>query len=328
MAATPHQRADVSERSVYARRLALAAIASGLIHLLLWGGLTATRLTLLGSQPQDATAPKPALKPKMVADFPLQVPKSASAKPAHERPLDMDVMPRQPSDTPRAVPDQSPRSPAVPQPEQPLPIAITPPALKRPAAPREPAAAPPAEDVTAPDRQRLATAPEPAASTADRVAAAPGKDTRAPSLAPAASQPRSAEQESAGVSRRRPREVAMPSPTLPVAPSLPPRTPGAAAASDLPQPQAPSPAARRALADGAAASPTTVATVAAPASTAPQAAATTAPRPQSPTTSLADTTSRADRGGWAPLRSPKMPRDAAVDDGADSAATGAPAAVP
>ena len=328
MAATPHQRADVSERSVYARRLALAAIASGLIHLLLWGGLTATRLTLLGSQPQDATAPKPALKPKMVADFPLQVPKSASAKPAHERPLDMEVMPRQPSDTPRAVPDQSPRSPAVPQPEQPLPIAITPPALKRPAAPREPAADRARDNVTVPDRQRLATAPEPAASTADRVAAAPGKDTRAPSLAPAASQPRSAEQESAGVSRRRPREVAMPSPTLPVAPSLPPRTPGAAAASDLPQPQAPSPAARRALADGAAASPTTVATVAAPASTAPQAAATTAPRPQSPTTSLADTTARADRGGWAPLRSPKMPRDAAVDDGADSAATGAPAAVP
>jgi hypothetical protein len=329
MAAPPHQRADVSERSVYARRLALAAIASGLIHLLLWGGLTATRLTLLGSQPQDATAPKPALKPKMVADFPLQVPKSASAKPAHERPLDMEVMPRQTSDAPRAVPDRSLLAPAVPQPEQPLPIAVTPPAIERPAALREPAADRAADNVTAPDRQRLATTAEAAASTAARVAAAPGKDTTAPTLAPAASQPRSAEQESAGVSRRRPREVAMASPSLPVAASLPPRMPVAAAASDLPQPQAPSPAARRAVADGAtAASPTTVATVATPASTAPQAPATTAPRPQSPTTSLADVTARADRGGWTPLRSPQMPPDAAVDDGADSAAPGAPAAGP
>jgi hypothetical protein len=343
MASTPHQRAVVPERNVYARRLALAAIASGLIHLLLWGGLTVTRLTLLGSKPQDATAPRPALKPKMVADFPLQVPKSPMAQPAHERPLDMQVMPRQPPDTPRTIPERSPLSPTVPQPEQPVPIAVTPPALKRPAALREPVAARAADDVTAPDRQRLATAAEPsAASTADPIAATPGADTNAPTPTPAAARRRSAEQESAGVSRRRPREVAMTAPPLPVAPSLPPRLPtsgsgGAApAASDLPQPQAPSPAARRAAAEDAAAAVTTAAPLApsnaasqaATAGTVPQATATAMPRPQSPTTSLADAAAREDRGGWAPLRSPKMPRDAAVDDSADSSAIREPAATP
>jgi hypothetical protein len=333
MAATSHQRAGMSERGVSARRLALAAALSGLVHLLLWGGLTTTRLTLLGSKPQDATAAKPALKPKLAADFPLHVPKSPSAaKPAHERPLDMQVAPRKPQEPPRPAADRV-KPPAVPQPEpeQPLPVAVTPPALARSAAPRDTAPEKlPADQAAALERQRLDAAAAPAAATAAQVAAAPGTNAAAAAPKPASLLPRPTEQESASVARRRPREVAM-APAVPDTPPLPPRLPQAAREEVAPQPQAVAKSARRAVAvdaaaDSADAPPQTVAPISPPVGTAAASpTASAAPRPQSPTTSLTDVRSRADRGNWAPLRSPTA---AAAADSPATAQAGAAATAP
>jgi len=323
MAATSHQRARLSERGVYARRLALAAIASGLVHLLLWGGLTATRLTLLGSQPQDATAPKPALKPKLAADFPLQVPRSPMSRPAHERPLDMQVMPPPPQDVPRPVAERRPAPPAAPklEQEQPLPIAVTPPSLEQLQAPREVARDRTIETAAAPERKSLAATAEPVDATADRLAATPGQDTAATMLKPAAA-PRSAEQNPAAVGRRRPREVAMSTSALPAPPPLSPRALAATRDdSEPPQQSAPAPAARPGIVNRADA-PTPVEPITAPAGAASTAAA---PRPQSTTAGLSTAAERADRGAWAPLRSPTTARDAAAEDMATASASGATA---
>jgi hypothetical protein len=323
MAAISHQRARASERAAYGRRLALAAIASGLVHLLVWGGLTATRLTLLGSKPQDATATKPALKPKLVADFPLQVPKSPSVKPDHERPLDMQVMPRPPQDVPR--PESVRRTPpaAAPTPEQPLPIVVTPPTLARPKAPREVAADRAVEKAAAPERQRLAAAAAPADATADRLAAAPGQDTAASMPKPSAAAPRPAERDSAAVARRRPREVAMASPALPVTSPLSSRLPAAVGDDSAPpQPPAPAPTARREIASLGDPSAAPVQPITAPAGAAStDAAATPAPRPQSSIAGLTAGQPRADRGTWAPLRSQTTAGDAPADGVGDMSAT-------
>ena len=306
----------MSERGVYARRLALAAIASGVVHLLLWGGLTATRLTLLGNKPQDATAAKPALKPKLAADFPLMVPKSPVAKPAHERPLDMQVMPPSPQDAPRPVPDRPTPPPAAPkmEPEQSLPIAVTPPTLERLTAPREVAPDRTVERAAAPERQRLATTADPVGATADRLAAAPGQDANAPTLKPAAPA-RSAEPASVAVARRRPREVAMAAPALPVTPPLSPRLP-AAARNDSEPPQQPTLAlaTRRGIVTPTDAPSAAVEPITSPASAAGTEAATAlAPRPQASTAGLTAPQARADRGTWAPLRSSTTARETPAD---------------
>ena len=257
MAATPRTRIAASERKAHVRRLMLAAVASGLVHLMLWGGLTTTRLNLLGSKPQDATAPTPALKPKQVADFPLHVPKSPASKPAHERPLDMQVLPHHSQDMPRPQEDRRQPSAAAPvqSPEQPLPVAVTPPHLERPK-PRPEAET---ERVVAravpPERRQLAAATaEPARATADRLAAVPGRDTAAMSPKPAAQGPRADEQESATVARRRPREVALTAPPMPVAPPSSPRLSASVRDdSEPPAPLAPTAVSRRVIATPAAA---------------------------------------------------------------------------
>ena len=313
----------------------LAAVASGLVHLVLWGGLTTTRLTLLGSRPQDATAPKPAFRPKPVADFPLQVPKSPASKPAHERPLDMHGTPRQSQDMPRpeTLRSQPPvATPALPT-ELPLPIAVTPPRFERPTALRDVLPDRVAENASAPERQRPSATAAPAAATADRLAAVPGQDSAVVAPKPAAPTRRPAEQESAGVTRRRPREVAMAAPTVPVTPPLSPRVSAAARDDSRPsRPPAPAPASRRAIVNPSDTAAATLETIIAP-SPAPAVAdststsATVAPRPQSTTAGVSATRAE-DRGRWAAVRGPVTPREAAADGAADPAAAGEPAGGP
>jgi hypothetical protein len=328
MAATPRQQSGSMERGVYARRLALAATLSLCVHLLLWNGLTTTRLSLLGSKPQDATAQKPALKPKLAADFPLQVPKSpvsAKATAAHERPLAMLVAPREPQEAARIMPTRD--EPPKPEPEPPLPVAVTPPALERSASPRDtPAKALSADKAAALGRQRLAAASTPAVATAEQVAAAPAPDAPTAIPQPKTLPPRTSGQDSASVARRRPREVAI-APSLPEPPPSPPRlTAAAREASAAPQPQAVAPSSRRPLAADAAtadAPAQAVAPIAAPAATADTgAAAAASPRPQASTTALTDVRTRADRGNWAPLRTAAA-ADAANSPAADQAGAAA-----
>ncbi len=82
--------AATTRRSVYRRRLALAAVASVVIHLLLAKGLTITPLGV--DVALDAPAADKPLTPKRKADFPLAVPRSPSTEqPVHERPLEVRI---------------------------------------------------------------------------------------------------------------------------------------------------------------------------------------------------------------------------------------------
>jgi hypothetical protein len=321
MAATSPQRARSSERTTYARRLALAAIASVLVHLLVWGGLTATRLTLLGSKPQDATATKPVLKPKVAADFPLQVSKSPATKSAHERPLDLQVMPQPPRDVQRPEPDRRRPTPAVPtpEPEQPLPIVVTPPTVTRSQLTREVAADRGVDKPVAPERQRLATTATPADATADRRVAAPGQTTEAAAPRPrAAVAPRSAEQDAATVSRRRPREVAMASPSASSAAAESSWSPRLTATLDDARPEQPAAVARLDVVGRGAAAAGKAEAITAPTGVAgTDASAAPTPRPQPATAGLtAERTPgqpRSDRGTRAPLQSQTTAGDAVTD---------------
>jgi hypothetical protein len=77
----------------YRRRLLAAAVASLALHVLLARGLAVTRLGLEGNQAADTAAAKP-LKPKRRSDYRLEVPASpAPNRPAHERPLDVQLAP-------------------------------------------------------------------------------------------------------------------------------------------------------------------------------------------------------------------------------------------
>ena len=88
------------------RRLLAAAVASLTLHLLLARGLAFTRLGLEGNQAADTAAAKP-LKPKRRSDYRLEVPASpAPNRPAHERPLGVQLAP--PRSTPRKVTTPTP----------------------------------------------------------------------------------------------------------------------------------------------------------------------------------------------------------------------------
>ncbi len=79
-------------RGVYLRRLAWAAAASLLLHLITFRGLAVSRVGL-DSDAETPAATKP-LKTKPKSDFQLTVPRSPSTElPAHEKPLDMAVKP-------------------------------------------------------------------------------------------------------------------------------------------------------------------------------------------------------------------------------------------
>jgi hypothetical protein len=171
MTTPQHQRPGPSDHRGYAFRLAVAAIASCLVHLLLWNGLTISRLTLLGGAREDATATKPVLKPRLAADFPLHVPRSApAAEAAHERPLDLDVRPRQLPEVPRPTPDRI--RPPTPQPaaEPAVAAVAVVPAVERPAA-REDASPGPATAAIL-ERRQPAAAPAASPPSVDAVAAA------------------------------------------------------------------------------------------------------------------------------------------------------------
>ena len=324
MAATTHERArlraglhaGLSERSISIRRLLLAALASVLVHLLLWGGLSATRLSMLGGKPQDATTPKPVtppLKPKIATDFPLIVSKAPAATPAHERRLDMQAAPVRAPDLLRPTPDRRPQQQTAP--DQSVPFAVPQPILERIASPRERLAvtAPP----TAVDRQPLSMASEPAPAVADMAKIAPAADGKPVAPKPAATQPRPNQPEPATVGRRQPREVAL-APAMPPS-DLPPLSPRSLAASRVePEPapaRAPAAAARRAPAAAVDAPPLAVAPIAQAIGEPGAAGAALEPRPRSE--GLTAVATRADRGDSSALRRPMTSRDPAADAAAE-----------
>jgi len=173
------------DRHFAARRLALAAVASGLVHLALFGGLSATRIGLFDGRPQDATAPRPVLKPKLAADYPLTVPRDPVAKPAHERPLDLSAPPAaapgRPRPAPEAVVDRRPA------PEQPTEPAAPKPDLSR----IEPSRDVAPKETRPLDRQAAPAVDEPAA-TAERLPAVAAPAPAPATPKPAATLPRAA----------------------------------------------------------------------------------------------------------------------------------------
>lgn len=178
-----HQRPGPSDRRGYGARLALAAIASCLVHVLLWNGLTSTRLKLLGGPREDATASKPVLKPRLAADFPLHVPRSApAAEAAHERPLDLDVQPRRLPEVPRPAPDRARQPVGQSAAEPPAPMVAVAPAVDRPIG-REELVTPSPPAATLLDRRQPAAAPPASPLDAAAVAAAIPEAT-APQAAP------------------------------------------------------------------------------------------------------------------------------------------------
>ena len=63
----------------YRRRLLLAVVGSCLLHMLMAGGLVATKLGILTSTPANAPASPVPLKPKLSADYELEAPRSRAA---------------------------------------------------------------------------------------------------------------------------------------------------------------------------------------------------------------------------------------------------------
>jgi len=194
----------------YRRRLARAAAASVVLHVLLFGGLSVSRLDLAVDRPDEAEARAPK-NPQRAADFRLHVSKSrANERPAHERPLSL------------AVP-----AAAAPQPEsreRPVERSV---ADRRDAAPEAEQTPAPTDarfersrSETVPDHlheraaiERVAeTSPSAPAATAEMPAAAHAVASEvaaapAPALAPA--RPRERADAGAIAARWRPREVAL-----------------------------------------------------------------------------------------------------------------------
>ena len=68
----------------------IATLLSLVLHALLGGGLATATLGILPSPTADPPADLPNIfKPKVAADFPLQVPRSPDGEAAHEKPLDL-----------------------------------------------------------------------------------------------------------------------------------------------------------------------------------------------------------------------------------------------
>ena len=192
-----------TRRSVYRRRLALAAVASVAIHLLLGKGLTITPLGI--DVALEAPAASKPLTPKRKADFPLAVPRSPSEEqPVHERPLEVRI----------PTPERRQQPPAPRQPDRNVAERQVEERAEWMPAARLQAKREPSRDVAL-DAQATAPAREQAVSSAaaaaaadlaiDPAAAAPA--TPAPAPAAAAAVPRT---EPAPIaSRWRPREVAL-----------------------------------------------------------------------------------------------------------------------
>lgn len=196
--------------------LQVATLLSLLLHALLAGGLATTSLGILPApSPGNPSGMKNIFKPKLAADFPLEVSKSGDDAPAHEKPLALEIPVREPPadsrkpDTAKASRTVSPAQ-GTEATEQAKPVAQLP---KRSSAPRDKSLAA-AEQL---DRRELDTQPAlkvDQQAKADLLAAKPIADPAAKSPRPAASKgkpPRAGAGErvtrsaSAGV----PREVAM-----------------------------------------------------------------------------------------------------------------------
>jgi hypothetical protein len=196
----------------YRRRLARAAAASCALHMLLFGGLSVSRLELAIDAPEspEARAPKNALrKPKRpAADFRLQVPRSASAEtPAHKRPLELPVSPPAPQPAePRERPTERNVADRPPQPAEERPAVVPQPAVIEPTRARDTAAA--MAERQSPSRQADATPAEPAA-TADANDPARAVDLAAAAATPAALAARQRPEAARVAARWRPREVAL-----------------------------------------------------------------------------------------------------------------------
>ena len=195
-----------------ARRLLLAAVASLLIHMLLAGGLATTTLGTLAGPARDAAAIKAVLKPKVAADFPLQVPRSGAEKAAHERPQEVEIRSgaAKPAEKPKLPPreDRTVSRKDAREPEE--RIAASAGKVERTRPPREPTRESKPEPPARMERQKLAEpSPEPQAK-ADLSPIAPAKDTAAAAVRPQdAIRPRPAEPAAATSQSRQPREVAV-----------------------------------------------------------------------------------------------------------------------
>jgi len=201
-----HDRDDRS--GSYRRRLARAAAASFALHMLLFGGLSVSRLELAGDRPDDPKAATPQ-KPKQQSDFRLQVSRSAATnRPAHEQPLTLELPPaaapaaqareRQPE---RNLADRRETAPEA----EPV---VTPsdPAFER-SRPSESASLP--SPTAAPARAAEAAAAD-ASAAADMAAAAAATEAASqPAAVPAAAAPRDRGDSGAVAARWRPREVAL-----------------------------------------------------------------------------------------------------------------------
>jgi hypothetical protein len=204
----------------YRWRLARAAAASMALHMLIFGGLSVSRLELTSKRPDEpeARAAKnpnkiPNKIPKRAADFRLQVPRSASTEqPAHERPLSISlpaaaakesVLRERPSE--RSVVERRDAPQEMEQPPQASELRFERSRSEEPSAPSEPRVTP---------ERRAETTPAQAAATADTtdinsMAAATAEAGATPAVTPAATQAR--ERAAAGpvAARWRPREVTL-----------------------------------------------------------------------------------------------------------------------
>ena len=186
----------------YRRRLLAAAVASLTLHLLLARGLAVTNLGLDGNRPAD-TAPKQPLKPRVKVDYALQASQSpATAKPAHERPLRVEL---ESPTLPRTQPQRPDKTLTERRQREAAEVAVASRSrLERISAPREPAAAPAAT----PTRESAAApAPTSAAAAAAPIAPATASASAAPRPAPIT--PREREPAAPVSVRWQPREVAL-----------------------------------------------------------------------------------------------------------------------
>ncbi|MFM7107772.1 MAG: hypothetical protein ACKOZU_04105, partial [Planctomycetaceae bacterium] len=178
---------------VYRKRLAAAAIASFLLHLLLARGLAVTTLGLDGRAADAQPAPKPARRP--AKDFAIHAPRATAAAPAHERPLAITVAPRDPGRSPPVTRTATERRPDAAD-------ASSTGQAAAPVRPRDLEMAAPA----APDRSSPVTPPAAATALADAAAAAPAAADAGDSPAAFA---REHDAPDTVASRWRPREVAL-----------------------------------------------------------------------------------------------------------------------
>jgi hypothetical protein len=294
--------------ATYRRRLAIAAILSLTVHLLLFRGLAVARLGSDAPKPADAAghdALKPIRQPRPAPrDFPLEVSPSARVRPAHERPLDLAARPPDPRRVPTPRPEPPSRVTAQRRPDEPLEAASDP-DRPRPVTtdqPRPRRHTPTADAARDDDAETIAVAAEAAAALA--------------SPAPAALAPRPAATPSAVVGQWRPREVAL---LERLASRSQPVT-----ARPIPEPVAVAPG-RRTTTDAAAADAAPVDAVPQPAAAATVVAA-LAPAARAAAATAGDRTALAPRQAADATAADDAPRATAPASRPAAATTGSPAA--